>query len=616
MSGTPSNTSGKPALFVQWFVHLAIVWLCAGTQVPGVNESHYMTKAKHAFDSQFAPGDLFLESHNSHLASTYLAGVLTSALSLPAATWVGRFLAWGFLAAAWIRFCRSLHIAWLVSGLALASWIYAVQYGHWAGEWAVGGFEGKALAYPCVIISLACGLESKWRWTWIWLGLAVLWHPLVGGWSGLTVGAVWLLSKDAPKWKQIPWLLAAAAIASVGILPALSGLDGRASEGNIVASQIHVYYRLSHHLCAQTFSETRHFAAIGTLSIFVAVNATWLVFRKTIQRRTRRQAESAPGALNTIDHSVPTQHKQVSLGDHDINTRTPISATTASGRLLCVAWFSILIALCGLAIDLTLSRTEHAELASKLLRFYWFRWADIAVPLAWTATSWQLLSYWGGLSPLVQGSLTGLTNAKSVTSFSTRLGRGILVLACVLTISFIGLKAYRGWDSNIPPADRLVVYNPGQLRSIQWDGVESNRLRDWQAVCLWIRENTPTDSLWLTPKHQQSFKWYAHRAEVVCWKDVPQDNTSLIEWYKRIVTLEPPRTPSGKQRGWNDDELRLLSKTFQFEYVLIDRTYYSPQTLPPRFELLYPHNIDNRSFAVFRIRHPSADGNASGSAEN
>lgn len=107
----------------------------------------------------------------------------------------------------------------------------------------------------------------------------------------------------------------------------------------------------------------------------------------------------------------------------------------------------------------------------------------------------------------------------------------------------------------------------------------------------------------MTPKYQQSFKWYAQRAEVVCWKDVPQDNASVIEWYHRIKDCEPPRSVDGSIEEWTTERLLELSGKYGFGWVLLDRSY---QAQPPALEMMYPVMdqglyIDNRSFAVMRI---------------
>lgn len=575
--------------WLTWSCILAIILLCVASPVPGINESHYLPKAKHALDSSFAPGDLFLESHDSHLLATYSAGILARGLPLSVVAWLGRLAAWALMAVAWMRLTRCLSIPDWLSPLTLASWYFAMEYGNWAGEWALGGFEGKSIAYPCVLLAIGAAMLDRWNSSWLWSGLAVAWHPLVGGWAGLSLGLTWLIKGNLACWKnQVPWWLLAAGLALIGILPALAGIGGSDRDGNLSASQIHVYLRLSHHLCPLAFAPARHWAAVASLLAFTISTFWWL--------HTYRQQRNTDGFS-----SSRAEGHQVPLG--------------RLGILICVAGISVVFALVGLTIDLLFSRPDgpipQPLLASKLLRFYWFRWADAAVPLAWTLTVWTLstrILLLKQVRPLpIRNPDTSLARqpvtdgASECGAFDRAFALAVASLASLITVACIGRQIRKDWRDSTPPADRLLVGTHGELRKISWEGTDSDRYTDWLAVCDWIRNHTPSDSLWLTPKHQQTFKWHAQRAEVVCWKDVPQDSPSVIEWYKRIVELEPPRNRRGQIRGWTDEELNELSRKYGFDYVLVDRTYYAQESPPPKLEILYPTDVDNRSFAVFRM---------------
>ena len=62
---------------------------------------------------------------------------------------------------------------------------------------------------------------------------------------------------------------------------------------------------------------------------------------------------------------------------------------------------------------------------------------------------------------------------------------------------------------------------------------------DWQEACLWASDdrNMPPTARFITPRMAQTFKWYAHRAEVATWKDMPQDAKELVQWRTRIQDL-------------------------------------------------------------------------------
>lgn len=554
-----------------WLIHLAVIVLLVASPVPGINESHYLPKAKHAMDANFAPGDLFLDSHNSHFVSTYFAGAWTRVFSLSTSAWLLRLLAWSCFAASWCHLWHSLRCATWLSPFGLAAWYLATTHGHWAGEWALGGFEGKSMAYPCVLMALSMMLRDQWKFAWLWFAFAIVWHPLVGLWAGLSGGLVWICSAHEveQRWKaQLPWLASAAGLSLIGILPALSGIGGADRDGQLVASQIHVYYRLPHHLSPLGFDPSRHQAAFWTGLALLIVTVSWLAFSR-IRGKVESQGENAG---------------------------------PRGARLLYVAWWALLFAFVGFLIDTFLSNAElpsfRPALGSKLLRYYWFRWADIAVPLGWTSCFWCLSD------ALIRDATIGprekANDSSEELSTSRLLGVAMLVLGLVATA-----WTSTNWlsqSSTLPAADQFLVRPLPTPNNVASRRTPEERYMDWRAACAWIRTNTPEDSLWLTPKFQQSFKWYAERAEVVCWKDVPQDNRSVLEWFKRIQATEPPRTPSGALRNWTRDELLRLSREYGFQWILVDQRFEPIGTEPLLLELAYPTGgIGNSSFYVYRI---------------
>lgn len=542
-------------------VLFALVCLLASEQVPGVNESHYLSKAKHLFDPDFCKGDLFFESHDSHGLAAGFAGALAIWLPLPAVAWLGRILSWMCLAWAWRKLRVAIGIHWIGGALALSSWYFAIRYGNWAGEWAVGGFEGKSIAYPCIIVALAELFQGRWARVWVWLGLAVAWHPLSGGWAGLSFGVAWLWM---PKlWQRVRseaiWLGVATAIGLVGVIPAGLGLNSPNQVGSLVASQIHVYKRLAHHLCPTLFAVERHIAGGVSLGLLIAASIlAWCLVRKKNPQHGRQD---------------------------------PIV------WLLTLAWISVLFSVVGLMIDRVFS-LSNPIFASQFLRFYWFRWSDIAVPLAWTLTFWKLTdlvveSRRGGALTPGKTAVTETDRDQSVSATWLRLSRAAQVIAGILVLVLAARHVQANFARRYPPADEILMNAP-MTRAI-----ETDRYIDWLAVCDWVRKNSPPDSLWFTPDHQQTFKWYAGRAEVVCWKDVPQDNESVRKWYERFVLCRQPRNAMNERTEWTSDQILALSRRYGFRWVLVDRgTQKSPLE---KLELMYPIKTENKSFAVFRV---------------
>lgn len=560
----------KKAAIGEVLVLFALIALLAAEQVPGVNESHYLPKAKHLFNRSFCPGDLFFESYDAHGLAAGLAGFLAIWLPLPAVAWIGRSLSWLCLAWAWRKLRVAMGLHWVFGCLALSSWYFAIVYGNWAGEWAIGGFEGKSLAYPCIIVALAELFRDRWARVWVWLGLAVAWHPLAGGWAGLSFGIAWLCLPGL--WQraraQAGWLALATVMGLVGVIPAGLGLNSPNQVGNLVASQIHVYKRLAHHQCPSLFAFDRHLAGGISLALLIAATIlAWFIHRE-MNRQLRRQ--------------------------------DPVT------WLLKLAWIAVAFSAVGLLIDRALSHS-HPIFASQLLRFYWFRWSDIAVPLAWTLTFWKCVEVnlqepsnsSGATSPHRIGklragkSLVSEQIASPEPTGSRRWAWAAQIIAGLLVLILMVRHTQANFARQYPPADDILMHAPVNRR------IETDRYIDWLAACDWAQKNSPPDSLWLTPEHQQTFKWYAGRAEVVCWKDVPQDNASVRAWYERIVLCRQPRTPTDERTEWTSEQILALSRLYGFRWVIVDRG--TQVNALHKLELMYPIKTQNKSFAIFRI---------------
>ena len=124
---------------------------------------------------------------------------------------------------------------------------------------------------------------------------------------------------------------------------------------------------------------------------------------------------------------------------------------------------------------------------------------------------------------------------------------------------------------------------------------------DWTAACAWIGQNTPADALFITPREQQTFKWYAGRAEVANWKDVPQDARGLIEWKRRLSELYPrdPRAPPARPGRVQRQRTRHPGSEIRGRIFVLDATRASRQVGLPR---VYPGGGEtNPSFQVFRV---------------
>jgi len=242
-------------IFVSFFVFAAV-----RAPVPGVNEPHYLSKAKHYWNPDWCSGDLFLESSNPHRFFYQAVGWPTLWLSLEQTAWLGRWLALGVLALGWTALGhRLLHDKWAVM---CSAWIYLLlaAIGNLSGEWIVGGVESKVFAFGLLLLGGALALDGAWNRAAIASGLAIAFHPLVGVWgvvaaSIATLPAIVRRSGTQDKRVRTHWtrnwrpLLLLLLCALPGLLPALSVVGN----GSAAADRVQVFERLSHHLDPMTF---------------------------------------------------------------------------------------------------------------------------------------------------------------------------------------------------------------------------------------------------------------------------------------------------------------------------------------------------------------------------
>ncbi len=222
----------------------------AGWPVPEPNEPHYLSKAKHYWDPAWIHDDFFLDSADSHLSFYATCGWLSRFLSLRTMAMTGRVITWALLAFAWRRLSWSLLPVAGAAVVSAALFVALNENFHMAGEWVVGGFESKGLAYARSFAALAELVRERWNATWILLGAASALHVLVGGWATIAVAFCWMTSSaDRPRLKaMLPGLAVGGLLSLWGLLPGLALNVGTDDSVITRANMIYVYERLPHHL--------------------------------------------------------------------------------------------------------------------------------------------------------------------------------------------------------------------------------------------------------------------------------------------------------------------------------------------------------------------------------
>lgn len=322
--------------YIEVLLLAGFFFLVVGGPPPDVNEAHYLTKAKHYWDSSFAPRDFFLNSADAHLAFYWTIGWLTKFCSLTTTAWIGRWISWLFLAGALISVARALGQAG-GSGIISGVLFYVVQSNlHLAGEWVVGGLEAKGFAFGFCFIAFSCAIRKNRNWTWISLGMAVAFHVLVGGWVTLLFVVYRgreMLRRELPTRLEVLACGLGLCIGLVGFMPAWA-LTATADPADVnIANYISVHVRLSHHLLFSSFEADRYYK-FGSLCTVVLL-MWWRVGSK-----------------------IPSQ-------------------------LLVLLRFAVLsLILCAAGIFFTYTLGTESPWQHSLLRFYWFRTSDVLLPLA------------------------------------------------------------------------------------------------------------------------------------------------------------------------------------------------------------------------------------------
>lgn len=503
--GSESRTGRRRVGFAA--LDVALVWLVfvayGAWPTPDVNEAHYLTKAKHYWDPAWCRRDLFLESADSHVVFYATLGVLPHLLPLPTAAWVGRFVVWTALACGWRRLSFALVPRFGVAAVSAMLALALNHRGSMAGEWFVGGVEAKGIAYACVFFGLADVVAARWRRGLPLLGAATAFHVLVGGWSLAATALAWLCDRrdERPRAASLlPAVLATAALAAFGVVPGLLLTRNVDAATVAEANRFLVGSRIAHHLYPPFFLEQfglRHAA------LWAAYLAACCALSAAAPRRRLRTFVCASGLFSLV----------------------------------------------GLGIALVGAGPQ--PWAAGLLKFYWFRLADVAVA--------------------VGASLELAAAAAAIGSKSRRLAAWAL-------LTFVG-------GAHLASQVQLRMHSPMGRGERLFDAVN---LSDWRDVCRWFREHTPTDALVLTPRSFQSFKWYAERAEFATWKDMPQDAASLVAWSRRLADLY------GEEDGWVQffprERIVDVCRRYEVDYVV---TYGDPP-------IALPAAYRNNTFTVYR----------------
>lgn len=499
--------------------------------VPGVNEPHYLAKARHFWMPDWCRRDLFLDSANAHWFFYASVGWLAALFPFSVAAWLGRFAGWLTLGWGWQRLCATLGLSTRQSVAAATGFAAISTIGSLSGEWILGGVESKVFSYGLLFAGVSAGCRGQQLRSGVMLGLSVAFHPLVGGWGviALILGELARLpgrstrlpashATDGPRFSQpqvqtirhlaFPLVLLGAC-SSPGLLPAIGMLwNAPSPEVARQATTIQVYDRLDHHLLPARFSAWDR-------GQFLVETTSWLILGYLFAR-----------------------------GQPDDNRK----AWTRWRRFI---GGSLAIAACG-------AIASQTSWQAGILKFYPFRLADGLLPGALALEVLRLISSLRGGRWATSGPNPGMSQEVPV------------VLA-----TLVALLAALLW----PAPDRVQP---------RWR--PENRAA-WIDACTWIRNSTPSESLFLTPRYSFGFKWWAERAEFAVWKDCPQDAASIVEWKGRLDQIQNWRTEH-IESGFDRAAIQHLAEQTGIDYIVAWNV--DPYDWKPAFR--------NSAFSIYHIQ--------------
>lgn len=584
-SATAASPSYAPSERPRWFEgrtidflgSLLVFAIYACNLVPDVNEPHYWTKAAHFWNPEFGKGDLFLESGDVHWAFFSTLGALTMVLPLVQAVWIGRLITWILLAVGWTHMMHRIFepsrnrfptFVPMAATLLAPLWLAGMHWGLWAGEWVVGGCESKCIAYAFFFFGLGCFWRRQSTWAWLSIGVGSAFHVVTGLWVIATLGLASLWTevrwdrKSLRSWLQehwLGWLLCLAGF-TAGAWPAIK-MDAEIERDSATQSaEQQVYNRLGHHLSPSKFSDSRW----QSFQLLLTVTACVLLCSRRGAWRSRSASDACQNTDTPRDaEPTPTTWEWWRTGP-------------AGVRLLCViaAW-AFGFAMFALVFDFIFS-SRVPRFAASILRFYWFRWNDVMLPLV--------------------ASLVGVAIASGVLAVPRpRFKRSLVgILGLALSFGLLWNRHSTNTQEKIPVGEKLNF-----VLKTDSDETQYRQYLDWKAVCDWIEKNTDRSSLWLTPRRQQSFKWRTGRPELASWKDMPQNASAVVEWSRRIK--EAYQYDDQKNlKPITLEKLEELRRKYGIHYVLLDLRVREQSI--PAWKLLYPVSPEyNQSFAVMEV---------------
>ncbi len=295
------------------------------------NETDRLAAARQVVDPAWLPQDWFLGQSPGYRGWFQMTIGQVTHLPFGPAAFAGRLVTFAAFAVAFAALARALRMRPVTAWIALAAFLAVQSLG--AGEWMVGAFETKPLAYACLLGAVASLANLRLLTGALLAGLALSFHVIIGAFGTAALGlvALGLLARGELQVRRLPAALGVWALGAgfglVAVGDFVLGGGGSAAD-SARAAEIYVHFRNPHHLDPLSFAHPIRVAAEVLLAAGVCA---WAALRSPL--RARRV-----------------------LGGFGLATVIPYLIGLALALAGATAW----------------------------LRFYWFRVPDTVLPLSFT----------------------------------------------------------------------------------------------------------------------------------------------------------------------------------------------------------------------------------------
>jgi hypothetical protein len=202
----------------------ALVLNREGDRVPSANEFIYMLYFWKAWHPAFLATDwTFQETTAGHAIFNYAFGWMTLLMPLVTAAWIGRVVCWVATFIGLFRVGRHYKLQDWAVWLGILLWLLQRQ-SPVTGEWLIGTFEAKTIAYPALVFAIDAALSERFLIGGILCGIAFSFHTAIGMWGGAALGFAVLTHSSVRK--TIEFSIATLVFSLPGLLTSLSLITG------------------------------------------------------------------------------------------------------------------------------------------------------------------------------------------------------------------------------------------------------------------------------------------------------------------------------------------------------------------------------------------------------